>query len=51
MQSMGLGGGFVMTIYKKDKNQGYYLNARDAAPGAAHLHMFDGKPKFASQYG
>lgn len=32
MQSMGMGGGFVMTIYKKDENKVYTLNAREKAP-------------------
>ncbi|XP_015838324.1 scoloptoxin SSD14 isoform X2 [Tribolium castaneum] len=32
MQSMGLGGGFLMTIYIKDQNKAYTLNAREKAP-------------------
>lgn len=50
-QSMGFGGGFVMTIYKKDKNEAMVLNAKDTAPGAAHARMFDGTPKHASVAG
>ncbi|KAF7279318.1 hypothetical protein GWI33_007410 [Rhynchophorus ferrugineus] len=32
MQSMGLGGGFLMTIYKKNEKKAYFLNAREKAP-------------------
>ena len=51
MQSMGFGGGFVMTVYEKQKNRAVVLNARDAAPAAAHAHMFDGTPKYTSRVG
>ncbi|GAB0087187.1 Gamma-glutamyltranspeptidase [Sergentomyia squamirostris] len=39
-QSMGLGGGFVMTIYSKSKGQMESLVAREVAPLAAHKEMF-----------
>lgn len=39
-QSTGLGGGFVMTIYSKEKNQVETLIARDVAPLAATENMF-----------
>lgn len=39
-QSTGLGGGFVMTIYIKEKNQVETLIARDVAPLAATEDMF-----------
>ncbi|XP_058800340.1 scoloptoxin SSD14-like isoform X2 [Phymastichus coffea] len=51
MQSMGLGGGFVMVIYNKATNSTYALNARDVAPGAADPHMYDGLYEKASLYG
>lgn len=51
MQSMGFGGGFIMTIYEKSTNHAVVLNARDAAPAASHAHMYDKTPKFSSQVG
>lgn len=39
-QSMGLGGGFIMTLYMKGKP--YSLIARETAPAAANLRMFSG---------
>ncbi|XP_055680915.1 glutathione hydrolase 1 proenzyme-like isoform X2 [Lutzomyia longipalpis] len=39
-QSMGLGGGFVMTIYSKEKGQVESLMAREVAPLAATEDMF-----------
>ncbi|XP_011495084.1 PREDICTED: gamma-glutamyltranspeptidase 1-like [Ceratosolen solmsi marchali] len=51
MQSMGFGGGFLMTIYEREKKQAIVLNARDTAPAAAHTHMFEGKSKYASRAG
>jgi len=38
--SMGLGGGFFMTIYKKDEGKSYFLNAREVAPLQANSTMF-----------
>nr|XP_023018346.1 glutathione hydrolase 1 proenzyme-like [Leptinotarsa decemlineata] len=32
MQSMGLGGGFLMTIYIRKEKKAYFLNAREVAP-------------------
>ncbi|XP_057663746.1 glutathione hydrolase 1 proenzyme-like [Diorhabda carinulata] len=40
MQSAGLGGGFFMTIYKKDENKTYCLNAREKAPLTANGSLF-----------
>ncbi|XP_003424878.1 scoloptoxin SSD14 isoform X1 [Nasonia vitripennis] len=51
MQSMGFGGGFIMTIYEKESNRAVILNARDAAPGAAHAYMYNGTVARASQAG
>ncbi|KAI5694757.1 hypothetical protein M8J75_004792 [Diaphorina citri] len=36
-QSMGLGGGFLMTLYNKTTGQAYAINAREKAPAAATL--------------
>lgn len=41
MQSMGLGGGFLMTIYKSDEKKAYTLNAREAAPFKSTPDMFN----------
>ncbi|CAG9773821.1 unnamed protein product [Ceutorhynchus assimilis] len=40
MQSMGLGGGFLMTLYKRDEKKAYFLNAREKAPLAAKNEMY-----------
>ncbi|GFG33537.1 hypothetical protein Cfor_03444 [Coptotermes formosanus] len=42
LQSMGLGGGFLMTIYKRDTGEVQTLNAREVAPKAATETMFNG---------
>ncbi|XP_069703106.1 scoloptoxin SSD14-like isoform X2 [Periplaneta americana] len=42
LQSMGLGGGFLMTIYKRDTGRAEVLNARETAPIAANKTMFKG---------
>lgn len=42
VQSMGLGGGFLMTIYKRDTGEVRTLNAREVAPKAANETMFNG---------
>ncbi|KAF7272751.1 hypothetical protein GWI33_014504 [Rhynchophorus ferrugineus] len=41
-QSMGLGGGFLATIYNKQSHQIESLNARETAPGAATKDMYEG---------
>ncbi|XP_055587958.1 glutathione hydrolase 1 proenzyme-like [Uranotaenia lowii] len=38
-QSMGLGGGFILTIYDAAKNHAETLNARETAPAAATVDM------------
>ena len=43
--SMGLGGGFVMTVYKKDGGIVDTLDARETAPAAATVDMFHGNPE------
>lgn len=40
MQSMGLGGGFIMNIYIRKDQRAYALNAKDEAVGAATEDMF-----------
>lgn len=49
-QSMGLGGGFLMTVYNAARKTADTLNAREAAPLAAHQDMFHGDPELA-KYG
>ena len=40
MQSMGLGGGFIMTVYDRQEQKAYSLIARESAPGKATRDMF-----------
>lgn len=49
-QSMGLGGGFMMTIYHAVNKTVATLDARESAPAASTPNMFKGDPK-ASQHG
>ncbi|XP_067130268.1 scoloptoxin SSD14-like isoform X2 [Centruroides vittatus] len=42
--SMGLGGGFIMTIYDKKEDVVSVLDAREIAPEAASENMFNGDP-------
>lgn len=39
-QSMGLGGGFLMVIYNREKRKAEFLNARETAPSAATRDMY-----------
>lgn len=41
-QSMGIGGGFLMTIYSRAKGEVMVLNAREYAPAAASENMYKG---------
>ena len=41
-QSMGIGGGFLMTIYSKKSGKIETLNARETAPGNAAKDMYHG---------
>ncbi|XP_022916211.2 glutathione hydrolase 1 proenzyme-like [Onthophagus taurus] len=50
-QSTGLGGGFLMTIYKKSTGKVYSLNAREMAPRDAYADMFEGNSSLASKGG
>nr|CAH7752524.1 unnamed protein product [Callosobruchus chinensis] len=45
MQSMGLGGGFLMTIYIKAEGKAYSLNAREKAPMNAKDEFYKDDPK------
>nr|CAI5856574.1 unnamed protein product [Callosobruchus analis] len=45
MQSMGLGGGFLMTLYIKAKGKAYSLNAREKAPLDAKDELYKDDPK------
>lgn len=40
MQSMGLGGGFMMTVYDRASQTAHALIARETAPSAATRDMF-----------
>ena len=44
-QSMGIGGGFLMTIFSKETGKVETLNARETAPGAATKNMYHGDEK------
>ncbi|KAL0883007.1 hypothetical protein ABMA27_016494 [Loxostege sticticalis] len=48
-QSMGLGGGFFMTVYIKEEEKAYFVNARETAPGAATQDMYNTNPDNASK--
>ena len=39
---MGLGGGFLMTIWNATTKTAHYLDARETAPRNAYPNMFDG---------
>ncbi|XP_028046427.2 scoloptoxin SSD14 [Monomorium pharaonis] len=51
MQSLGLGGGFLMTIYQRSTRRAFILNAKDRAPLAANSTMYNGKPQNTSPLG
>lgn len=40
MQSMGLGGGFLMTIYIRENKTAHFLNARESAPLKANQELY-----------
>lgn len=42
-QSMGLGGGFLLTYYERSTGKAYTLDARETAPGAAYEDMYNGE--------
>uniref|UniRef100_A0A1B0GMM7 Gamma-glutamyltransferase n=1 Tax=Phlebotomus papatasi TaxID=29031 RepID=A0A1B0GMM7_PHLPP len=45
MQSMGIGGGFIMNIYLRDAQKAYTLDAREISATAAHekMHLHDSR--------
>lgn len=47
-QSMGLGGGFVMTMYERQTRSVKSLIARESAPGAATENMYENNPTASS---
>ncbi|XP_063225047.1 scoloptoxin SSD14-like [Bacillus rossius redtenbacheri] len=46
-QSMGLGGGFHMTVYRRASRTAYSLDAREVAPAAATVDMYHGDQSLA----
>lgn len=38
--SMGLGGGFLLTVYNKTTGEVWSLNSREVAPAAATVEMY-----------
>lgn len=48
-QSMGIGGGFLMTIYIRKSKTAITLDARETAPILASENMFDGNASLASK--
>ncbi|KAJ8923081.1 hypothetical protein NQ315_001633 [Exocentrus adspersus] len=50
-QSMGLGGGFLLTIYNKTTGEVWSLNARETAPGASTANMFNGNSTLSQRGG
>ncbi|XP_025102476.1 glutathione hydrolase 1 proenzyme-like isoform X2 [Pomacea canaliculata] len=47
-QSMGVGGGFFMTIYNRTTQKAIVVDARETAPGLANESMFEGNPASSS---
>lgn len=47
--SMGIGGGFLMTIFIKKTGEVVTLNARETAPELAHQDMFNGNQALAQR--
>ncbi|XP_041979054.1 glutathione hydrolase 1 proenzyme-like isoform X2 [Aricia agestis] len=43
-QSMGIGGGFFMTVYIREEGKAYSIIARETAPGSATVDMYSGQP-------
>ncbi|XP_043272788.1 scoloptoxin SSD14-like isoform X2 [Venturia canescens] len=51
MQAMGIGGGFLMTLYERSTRQKYFLNAREAAPILSRHDMYENQSAMASRIG
>lgn len=48
--SMGIGGGFVATVYTKKTRKIETLIARESAPAAAHKDMFVGQASITGNF-
>ncbi|XP_076438687.1 glutathione hydrolase 1 proenzyme-like [Babylonia areolata] len=48
-QSMGLGGGFFMTVYNRTTQTSMSVDARETAPNASSVDMFEGNPNTSSE--
>ncbi|XP_043464243.1 glutathione hydrolase 1 proenzyme-like isoform X2 [Leptopilina heterotoma] len=51
LHSMGLGGGFLMTIWNSTTKEAHYLDARETASRHATSSMFGGNPNLSYQGG
>ena len=47
--SMGIGGGFLMTLYLKEQNKVVTLNARETAPAASGPNMYAGNAELSKR--
>ena len=48
-QSLGIGGGFLMTVYHRKSGKATSIIARETAPAAATIDMFHGNAKLSSE--
>lgn len=46
VQSMGIGGGFIMNIYIREQRKSYTLNAKEVAPLVATEDMFNNSDEY-----
>lgn len=51
MQSMGIGGGFMMSLYERSTGKAYFLNSRETAPINSAYDMYENKSAMASRVG
>ncbi|CAH1405791.1 unnamed protein product, partial [Nezara viridula] len=51
MQNMGIGGGFIATLYIKSESKVITINARETAPAAATFDMFVNDTKYSKKGG
>ena len=47
--SMGIGGGFLMTLYLREQNKVVTLNARETAPAASGPNMYAGNAELSKR--
>lgn len=45
--TLGIGGGFFMTIYEKSKNKASVIIARETAPAKSTVDMYHGDPNLS----